>query len=78
MLIKQKVGENDFKKNISENFKWASAVTEFALLLRDSQFKGNSNFKHVVEVAQSSMGSDPEGFRTEFIKLVKTAELLKK
>ena len=77
-LIKQKVGENDFKKSLSENFKWAGAVTEFALLLRDSRFKGNASFKHVIEMAQSSTGSDPDGFRSEFIKLVKTAELLKK
>jgi Ca-activated chloride channel family protein len=77
-LIKQKVTESDFKKSISDNLKWATAVTEFGLLLRDSKFKGNSNFKHVIETAQSAIGSDPDGYRAEFVKLVKTAELLKK
>jgi Ca-activated chloride channel family protein len=77
-LIKQKVGDSDFKKDVSENFKWACSVTEFSLLLRDSKFKGNSNFKHAIELAQSAVGADPEGYRAEYIKLVKTAELLKK
>jgi Ca-activated chloride channel family protein len=77
-LIKQKVSESDFKKSLSDNFKWATAVTEFGLLLRDSQFKGKSSFTHVLETAQNTKGEDVDGFRAEFIKLVKTAELLKK
>ena len=77
-LLKQKVTESDFKKSLSDDFKWITAVTEFGLILRDSKFKGDSNFKHVIEFAQAARGDDPDGTRAEFIKLVKTAELLKK
>jgi Ca-activated chloride channel family protein len=77
-LIKQKVSESDFKNSLSDNFKWATAVTEFGLLLRDSKFKANANFAHILETAQNTKGNDPDGYRAEFIKLVKTAELLKK
>ena len=77
-LIKQKVTESDFKRDLSENFKWATAVSEFGLLLRDSKFKGSSSFNHVIEIAQSNKGTDPDGYRAEFVKLVKTAQLLMK
>jgi Ca-activated chloride channel family protein len=77
-LIKQKVGDGDFKKELSENLKWATSVTEFALILRDSKFKGKSSFSHIIEMAQNNKGTDPDGYRSEFVKLVKIAELLKK
>ena len=78
-LIKQKITEKDIKNNnTSENFKWATSVVEFGLLLRKSSFKGNSSYKQVLENAKASKGSDTEGYRAEFIRLVETAELLDK
>jgi Ca-activated chloride channel family protein len=77
-LIKHKITEEDLKKDLSTNFKWAVAVTEFGLLLRDSQFKGKANFENVIAMAKEAKGSDPEGYRAEFIKLAEVAELLKK
>src|SRR6266545_3418673 len=35
----------------SEDFRFASAVVEFGLLLRDSQFKGNANYDAIIERA---------------------------
>ncbi len=77
-LIRHKITEEDLKKDLSTNFKWAVAVTEFGLLLRDSQFKGKANFENVIAMAKEAKGSDPEGYRAEFIKLAEVAELLKK
>lgn len=77
-LLKQKVSESDFMKSLSDDFRWAAAVAEFGLILRDSKFKGDSEFKQVLEFAEAAKGNDPDGYRAEFIKLVKTAELLKK
>ncbi len=62
----------------SENCKFASAVAQFGMLLRDSKFKGNSNFKTIIALAKEAKGKDDEGYRAEFIKLVEMAELLKK
>ena len=62
----------------SENCKFSCAVAEFGLLLRDSKFKGNSDFKTVITMAKESKGKDEEGYRAEFIRLVEMAELLKK
>ncbi len=61
-----------------ENSKFSVAVAEFGMLLRDSKFKGNSDFKSIMTMAKNAKGTDDEGYRAEFIKLVEVAELLKK
>ena len=58
------------------NWNWASAVAEFALLLRDSAFKGAADFDTLRERAQHNLGTDPEGNRSEFLTLVATAKRL--
>ena len=60
----------------SDNFKFASAVAEFGMLLRDSEFKSQASYDNVLKLAKSSKGQDPEGYRTEFVQLVKKASLL--
>lgn len=69
--------KTDFEK-AGENCRFSVAVAEFGMLLRDSKFKGDSDFKSVIALAKSAKGSDEEGYRAEFIKLVEIAELLKK
>jgi Ca-activated chloride channel family protein len=58
----------------SEDFKFASSVASFGMLLRDSQFKGNATYASVLEIADGAKGPDKHGYRTEFIDLVKTAK----
>ncbi|MBP2642327.1 MAG: von Willebrand factor [Firmicutes bacterium] len=60
----------------SDNLRFAAAVAEFSMLLRNSEFKGQSNFQQVLELAQGARGNDEEGYRAEFIRMVKVAELL--
>ena len=64
-------------KTPSVDFRFASAVAEFALLVKDSKFKGAASFASVLERARSAKGEDAEGYRAEFIRLVETAELLR-
>ena len=56
----------------SDNFRFASAVIEFGMLLRDSEFKGDATYEEVVKLANSARGADKFGYRDEFISLVKT------
>ncbi len=63
--------------NTSDNFRFATAVADFAMLLRDSEYKGSSNFGQVITLANGSIGNDAEGYRKEFIGLVKRASRLK-
>ena len=78
-LIEQPVIDNriPFDKT-TNNFRFSAAVAEFGMLLRQSDFRQNSNFDQVIRNAQKAMGNDNEGYRSEFIKLAKSAKLLAK
>lgn len=58
----------------SENVRFAAAVATFGMLLRDSEYKGNATFQQVIKLAENAKGVDKEGYRAEFISLVKLAE----
>jgi len=63
----------------SEDFQFAAAVASFAMLLRDSPYKGSSNYGLVLELAASAKKREPGAhgeYRTEFIELVKKAQTL--
>ncbi|ELR72628.1 Von Willebrand factor type A domain protein [Fulvivirga imtechensis AK7] len=60
----------------SANFKWSAAVAGFGMLLRNSEFKGDLTHDDVLKLAQESKGSDQEGYRIEFINMVKSFGLL--
>ncbi len=62
----------------SDNFRFAAAVAQFGMLLRDSEFKSDASFNSVVEMARKARGNDDEGYRSEFIRLVESAQLLAK
>lgn len=61
-----------------EDFRMAAAVAAFGMLLRHSEFKGQATYQQVMELAQKARGNDPEGYRAEFVQLVKKAALLDK
>jgi len=60
------------------DLKFAAAVAEFGMILRDSQYKGNGTFAAVLEWAQEGKGSDANGYRSGFIELVRKAQALKR
>ena len=62
--------------NASEDFKFASAVAEFGLILRDSKYKAEASYDSVVMRAQEAKGQDMAGYRSEFIQLVGAAQSL--
>ena len=64
------------RKEPSVDFRFASAVAEFALLLEDSKHKGDASFAKLIERARNAKGEDCEGYRAEFIRLAETAELM--
>ena len=60
----------------SEDFQFAASVASFAMLLRDSPYKGNSNYGLVLELAEAARKHDPGAYRAEFVELVKKAKVL--
>jgi Ca-activated chloride channel homolog len=67
----------DFAK-AAPDFKFAAAVAEFGMILRESEHKGNGTFGAVLEWAQEGKGRDANGYRAGFIELVRKAQILKK
>ncbi|NLU94506.1 YfbK domain-containing protein [Chitinophaga sp. Ak27] len=61
-----------------EDFRMASAVAAFGQLLRRSAFAGTATYDQVLSWAGTARGEDKEGYRAEFIQLVKKAKLLDK
>jgi Ca-activated chloride channel family protein len=61
-----------------EDLKFAAAVAEFGMILRDSEYKGNGTFENVLLWASEGKGADREGSRADFIELVRKTEVLTK
>ncbi len=64
-------------ENASENVRFASAVAQFGLLLRDSRYKANASFANVQNLAGNALGGDLRNYRNEFLGLVSKAKNLK-
>ena len=76
-LLQQALQRDDiWQSNPSENLQFASAVAEFGLLLRDSEYKANADYRAVLTRATQAQGADSYGYRSEFLDLVEQAELL--
>ena len=59
------------------DFRFTTAVAAFGMILRDSKHKGGYTLDAVIEQARSALGSDPSGYRAEFVRLVQTAKRLR-
>ncbi|WP_423901132.1 vWA domain-containing protein [Capnocytophaga leadbetteri] len=69
------------KKNLKEtstDYRFAASVAEFGILLRDNSNKANATYDQVIELAEGAIGKDPEGYRKEFVRLVKSVKMLPK
>jgi Ca-activated chloride channel family protein len=60
----------------SDNLRFASAVAEFGMLLRDSKFKGDATYDEVRTLARKSLGGDFEGYRHDFLTMITDAQKL--
>lgn len=60
----------------TENLKFIASVAQFGMLLRESEYKGNSNLKNTIELARTGKGKDENGYAGEFIRLIEAAHNL--
>ncbi|PCE66400.1 vWA domain-containing protein [Sediminicola luteus] len=65
-------------KNTSENFRFSAAVAQFGMLLRNSKYLGKTTWQSTISLAKQSKGIDKNGYRSEMIRLVESAELIEK
>lgn len=74
-LIQQPVVDKGLPfENASNDLKFAAAVAEFGMILRDSEYQGDASFNEVLKLAKESKGVDLEGYRGEFIKMVEASQ----
>jgi Ca-activated chloride channel family protein len=75
MLLEKPVrGYVNDMEDASENLRFAAAVSEFGMILRNSEFKGSSSLEEAARLAKSARGNDEEGYRSEFIRLIDTVK----
>jgi len=71
-LISETVHRDDSARG-NENLRFAAAVAEYGMLLRNSEYKAQSSWENVIAMARQNIGSDPGGYRAEFLRLAEVA-----
>ena len=65
---------SSYREDCSENLAFASAVAEFGMLLRDSEYSGSASYDSVMELAEPCVHADSDDYRKEFLELVQAAK----
>lgn len=73
-LVDQQV---EFEKT-SDDFRWSAAVAAFGMILRESEFVRDFKVGDVEALAKSARGIDKDGYRAEFVNLLKSSIALAK
>lgn len=72
-LLTTMAGINDYTATPDSDFVFASAVTEFALVLKGSAYTGDASLQNAIINARASRGIDEDGYRAQFIQLAELA-----
>jgi Ca-activated chloride channel family protein len=74
MLLSETVTDSGATiETATADMRFAAAVAELGLLLRDSEFKGDASFDEIERLASRAAGRDAEGHRADFVRLATTA-----
>lgn len=69
-LLTYPITTKAYKNKTSEDWKFASCVAEFAMILQDSKFLENGSMKHLIKRLRQLEPND--GYKKEFVQLVNT------
>jgi Ca-activated chloride channel family protein len=72
MIEKTVMDRNTNFENATEDFKYAASVALFGMQLRNSEFINSFETNDVITMAEAGKGTDKDGYRSEFIRLVKS------
>ena len=72
-LMTTMAGIRNYTAKPDNDFEFASAVAEFALVLKNSDYQGGANLRDVIERAKASRGTDEGGYRAQFIQMAELA-----
>lgn len=54
------------------DFNFAAAVAMWGMYLRESEYLNGATKEQIITLAQQNKGQDPEGYRAEFVRLIKS------
>ncbi len=72
LIVHRLTDSNTALAKTSDNFRWSASVAAFGMLLRESEYVRNYSYDEVVQLAQHARGKDEEGYRVEFVNMVKS------
>lgn len=75
-LIQAPVMDSGINARGGDSFNFAAAVAAFGQKLRGGTFLENFDYDDIEDLARRSRGSDPSGYRSEFMQLVNLARTL--
>ncbi len=75
-LFTKMAGVDDYTNRPDDDFLFASAVAEYALLLKGSEYAVDASYDSLIERAQDAKGYDRNGYRSQFIQLAELAMTL--
>ncbi|MBF31737.1 MAG: hypothetical protein CL529_11245 [Aequorivita sp.] len=74
LIVKTVKDENSAIESASEDLKFSAAVALFGMQLRNSEFINTKKKADVIALAEAGKGTDKDGYRAEFIRLVKSSK----
>ena len=78
LIEKAVLDEGTIWNNTSNDFRFAAAVAAYGMLLRKSEFLQETSYDKVIAWAKSGLSNDEEGYKSEFLQMVKSSALLAK
>jgi Ca-activated chloride channel family protein len=76
LLVQTLVNNSQSYEKASENLRFACGVTAYAMLLRDSKFKGDATYTLAKQLLQSTKLNVANGYREELLQLITKTEQL--
>ena len=59
-----------------EHVRFAMSVAQFGLALRKSDYLNSYDMSSLIQLAEAAKSHDPEGYKAECIRLMKSAQLM--
>lgn len=74
LIVKSVKDNNSSIESATEDLKFSAAVALFGMQLRNSEFINTKKKEDVINLAEAGKGIDKDGYRAEFIRLVKSSK----
>ena len=75
-IMLEHVVNSEPRADASNNFSWSACVAAFGMMLQESVHTSDLRYEDIITIAHRARGQDREGYRSEFINMVKTYGVL--